>query len=119
MLDQDRFVACMGPFTNRSHAIQRRHADRGGEVTVGPSASRRFLQLKTQFTSQCRGLGKQLHRTPGSFHRRTIHSADDFDLAVLIDWTQFVKHPFYLFCVRGFGEPEIYMRPSLRSHDVR
>ena len=61
---------------------------------------------------------KSSRGTFGPFHRRTIHPPNDLDLGFLIDWTQFAKHPFYLFCVRGFGEPEIYMRPGLGSDDV-
>src|SRR5277367_1610972 len=118
MLDQDRFVACMGPFTNRSHAIQRRDTNCGGEITIGPSARRSLLQLETQLNCRCCGMCKQLRRTLGPFHRRTIDSAYDFNLAALVDWTQFAKHPFNLFCMRCLREPEIYMCPSLRSHDV-
>src|SRR5271170_2873890 len=118
MLNQDRFIACVRSLAYCAHTIQSGYADRGSKVSIRTSAGRSFMQLETQLRGQCCCLRKKRRRPRSPLHRWTVHSANYRDAALLVDWTQHSELLFYLFRVRGLGEPEIYMDPGFLSHHI-
>ena len=46
MLDEDRLVGCMSALADRTHSIERRYAESGSEISVGPAARGSLFKLK-------------------------------------------------------------------------
>src|SRR5512147_369083 len=59
--NNNRFVWCVGSFAHGAQSIQRGYAQGGGQVSIGSTPYRRFLQLPSHLFGQFHGVAIQGH----------------------------------------------------------
>ena len=79
MLDEDRLVRRVRPFTDCAHAVERGNAERRGEVAVGSATGRGFVESESQLARESLRLAKKFDGSARAFHRRAVDAASDID----------------------------------------
>src|SRR6185437_16825060 len=108
----------MGAFANCAKPIECGNAECGGEVSVRTTSDRRLLQIPIELLRDLGGFLIERDHAASPFHRRTIDSAFEDDLALWIEWLKRLEPAIQIFSSVLRGDADIDDRFGFSRDDI-